>query len=269
VHVVKAPTSRVAHGFSLLELAIVLFVAALLLGSILVPLQTQVENRKVDETRRSLELAHDMLLGFAAANGYFPCPADASSKGQEAAGSNHASGACALWQGYLPAALLGFRPVDSDGYALDGWGLASNRIRYAISNHTVAGVSQPFTRLNGLRSLPISSLGNPALFHICQSGNGVTATDCGSALTLASNAVAVVWSVGANAATGGTSVHEAQNPNPNGGTPDYVFVTRTPSTVPGTEFDDVVTWIPATALISRLVQTGQFTPAAQTAMSPP
>ena len=77
----------------------------------------------------------------------------------------------------LPAALLGFRPVDSDGYALDGWGLASNRIRYAISNHTVPGVSQPFTRLNGLRSLPISSLGNPALFHICQSGNGVTATD--------------------------------------------------------------------------------------------
>ena len=253
----------------MLELAIVLFVMALLLGSILVPLQTQVENRKIDETRRALEIAQDMLLGYAAANGYFPCPADASSGGLEAPGSNHATGTCAVWQGYLPAALLGFKPTDAQGYALDGWAVASNRIRYAIASHTLAGVAHPFTRVNGFRSVPISSFGNPVLFHICQSGNGVTATDCGSALTLASNAVAVVWSVGANGTTGGVSVHEAQNPNPNGGTADNVFVTRTASTVPGHEFDDIVTWIPATALISRLVQVGQFTPAAQTPISPP
>ena len=88
-------------------------------------------------------------------------------------------------------------------------------------------------------------------------------------MTLASNAVAVVWSVGANGATGGTSVHEAQNPNPNGGSADVVFVTRTPSNVTGNEFDDIVSWIPATALLSRIVLAGQFTPAAQTSLSPP
>jgi prepilin-type N-terminal cleavage/methylation domain-containing protein len=257
------------QGFTILELAIVLFVVALLLGSLLVPLQSQIENRKTDETRRSLELAHDMLLGFAAANGYFPCPADASSSGREAPGSNHATGTCPVWQGYLPAALLGFKPTDAQGFALDGWALASNRIRYAIASHTLAGVMYPFTRVNGFRSIPVSSFGNPALFHVCQSGNGVTASDCGSAVTLASNAVAVVWSVGANGATGGTGVHESQNPNPNGGTADNVFVTRAPSNVAGNEFDDIVTWIPATALINRLVQVGQFTPAAQTAISPP
>lgn len=260
---------RQQRGFSIVELAVVLFVVALLLGSMLVPLRSQVESRKIDETRRSLELAREMLMGFAAANGYFPCPADASSSGREAPGSNHATGACPVWQGYLPAALLGFTPADAQGFALDAWGLTPNRIRYAIASHTLAGVTHPFTRANGFRSIPVGSFGNPALFHVCQSGNGVTSADCGSAVTLASNAVAVVWSVGANGPTGGTSVHEAQNPNPNGGSTDNVFVTRTVSNAAGNEFDDIVTWIPTTVLISRLVQVGQFTPAAQTAISPP
>ena len=33
-----------------------------------------------------------------------------------------------------------------------------------------------------------------------------------------------------NGATGGTSAHEAQNPNPNGGSADSVFVSRGPPT---------------------------------------
>jgi hypothetical protein len=33
---------------------------------------------------------------------------------------------------------------------------------------------------------------------VCQSGNGVTAADCGTAVALASNAVSVVLSVGSN-----------------------------------------------------------------------
>ena len=34
--------------------------------------------------RRLLDLAQEMLLGYAAANGYFPCPADAASQGRGA-----------------------------------------------------------------------------------------------------------------------------------------------------------------------------------------
>jgi type II secretory pathway pseudopilin PulG len=259
---------RHCRGFTLLEQAIALSVVALLLGSILVPLQTQIENRKIDETRRMIDLAQEMLLGFASANGYFPCPADAASNGNESSGTNHVTGSCPAFHGYLPAALLGFKPADAQGFALDAWAASSNRIRYAVSSRTIAGVPNALTRINGLRSIPLNSLGNTPLFHVCQSGHGVAAADCGSAVTLASNAVAIVWSVGSNGATGGTSVHEAQNPNPNGGTADAVFVTRTPSNVPGHEFDDIVGWISATTLLSRLVLAGQFTPAAQSALSP-
>jgi type II secretory pathway pseudopilin PulG len=262
--------NRYTHerGFTILEQAVSLSVIALVLGSIMVPLQTQVENRKVDETRRALDLAQEMLAGYAVANGYFPCPADAASKGQEAQGANHATGSCPTYHGFLPAALLGFKPTDAEGYAMDAWESRFNRVRYAVSDRTVGGVSNAFTRANGMRSVPLASLGASAFFHICQSGDGASAIDCGTAVTLASNAVAVVWSVGPNAMSGGTSVHEAQNPNPNGGSADRVFVSRTPSTVQGHEFDDIVTWIPMTALLNRLVVAGQFTPAAQTSASP-
>lgn len=257
------------RGFTILEHAVSLSVIALVLGSVLVPLQTQLESRKLDETRRMLDVAQEMLMGYVAANGYFPCPADASSNGQEPAATNHATGACAVNHGYLPAAVLGFKPADAQGYALDAWETGANRLRYAVSSHTVGGVTNVFTRVNGMRSVSLASLGATPLFHICQSGDGPTAADCGPAVTLASNAAVVVWSVGPNAATGGASVHEAQNPNPNGGSADRIFVSRGHSSVTGHEFDDIVTWIPATTLLSRLMLAGQFTPASQSTASPP
>jgi type II secretory pathway pseudopilin PulG len=274
VHFMTAPMLRrhllqqAQSGFTILEHAVSLSIIALLLGSIMVPLQTQIENRKVDETKRMLDVAQEMLVGFAAANGFFPCPATASSNGQEPLGSDHTTGSCPVWHGFLPAAVLGFRPTDAQGFALDAWDRPENRIRYAVSASAVGGIPQALTRVNGMRSAPLASFGAAPFLHICQSGNGVTADGCGSAVTLASNATIVVWSVGANAANGGKSVHEAQNPNPNGGSADRIFVSRGPSNVSGYEFDDLLTWLPATALLSRLVAMGQLTPAAQNAASP-
>ena len=253
-------TPKQARGFTLMEQAVSLTVIALLLGSLTVPLQTQIENRKIDETRRMLEHAQEMLLAHALANGRFPCPATATSNGREPPGTDPATGACPEWYGFLPAALLGLRPTDASGYALDAWEAPANRIRYAVAPFAIAGVPQALTRVNGMRGLPLASLASTPLFHVCQSGSGATANDCGSAVVLSSNAAVVVWSVGPNAASGGTSVHEAQNPNPNGGNADRVFVSRGPSTADGHEFDDIVAWIPATALIARLISAGQFTP---------
>ena len=63
------------RGFTLIEIAVTLFIVTLLIGSILVPLQTQVEIRKIEETQRLLEQAREALLGYAASRGYLPCPA--------------------------------------------------------------------------------------------------------------------------------------------------------------------------------------------------
>jgi hypothetical protein len=226
------------------------------------PLQTQIESRKLEATEQRLHQARESLLGYVAAHGYFPCPADHASNGHEPAGADHASGSCPTYYGFLPAAELGLTTSDSEGYAVDGWSRPENRIRYAVSNQALASAnnSNALTRSNGMRTAGIAYLSDPALslFHVCASGNGVTAVACGAAPTLVSTAPVVVWSVGPNAATGGMSRDEAQNPNPNGGSADRVFVSRVRSTVSGNEYDDIVTWIPMPTVIARMVAAGHL-----------
>lgn len=249
-------------GFTLIELAVALFVLMLLLGSIVVPLTTQVEQRKVSDSRKALDDARDALLGFAAANGRLPCPASATSNGAEsfASGGSAANGNCSnFFDGFLPAAALGLTPTDSQGYALDGWGLAQNRIRYAVATQTVNGISNALTRSGGMSAAGLTNLASAQFLYVCSSGVGVNAgTNCGTAVALSSNAVAVIYSVGANAATGGTSAHEAENPNPNGGSADRIFVSRDRGDAAGSEFDDLVTWIGTSPLFNRLIAAGQL-----------
>lgn len=251
---------RSSRGFTLIEIALVLFIIGLVIGAITIPLATRLESARIEDTTRSLDLAQEKLLSYAAKHGYFPCPASATSNGQEPpATTNHTTGACDPWQGFLPAAALGWTPVDAQGYALDAWG---NRIRYAVSNATIDTVTNPFTRVNGLANAGIGPVGAASLFRICGSGSGVTATDCGTAPTLASNAAVVVWSSGPNAATGGTNVHESQNPNPNSVVlPNNVFVSRGRSSG-GTDpdFDDIVRWIPGPIVAGKLQVAGMMTP---------
>lgn len=246
-------------GFSLIELLVVLAVMGVLIGAIIRPLVSQLENRIFAETQRVLEESREVLLGYVVANGYFPCPADTASNGREAAGTDHNTGACPTWYGFLPAATLGMTSVDAQGYAVDGGRQIHNRIRYAVSNQTIVGITNPLTRRFGIRRVGVASLDAEDLLFVCASGDGVNAgVDCGTATTLTSRAAAIIWSVGGNAATGGTSIHEAQNPSPNGGSADRIFVSRSPSVAAGAEFDDLVSWIPVTIVVNRLLASGQL-----------
>lgn len=252
-----------ARGFTILELAVALLLLGLLFGTIVVPLQHQVENRKIEETAIILDKAREALLGFAAANGHFPCPADGSGTGSEPVGTDHATGTCSVQHGFLPGAALGLQYSDAQGYAVDAWGGAANRIRYAVTAQAVglAANTNAFTRVNGIRTAGIAALADPALslFHVCGSASGVSAgVSCGTALTLVSTAPVVVWSAGANAQTGGTSPDEAQNPNPRGGSADRIFVSRVRGDVAGSEYDDMVVWIAMPVLIARMVAAGQL-----------
>jgi type II secretory pathway pseudopilin PulG len=262
--------ARRAGGFTLIELAFAIVVIALLLGSLIVPLQTQVENRKIEETRRILEQAREALLAYASAYGYFPCPASATSNGVEA-GANHATGACSLttlgtnvFIGFLPAVTLGLSPTDAQGYLLDGWGLSpQNRVRYAIFRDGAS--TSLFVRVGGMRSAGMAAIAGMSLLHVCASSIGVNgSTNCGTAQTLTSNAPVVIWSVGSNQhpspGINPPNADEAQNPNPNGGSNDRIFVSRARSGAgaPGGSFDDIVVWIAPTILFSRLIAAGQL-----------
>src|SRR5258705_4018498 len=126
-------SKRHESGFTLIELAVAVFVIALLLGSIVVPLATQVEQRQITETQKTMEEIRDALLGFAATNGYLPCP-----DLQAGAGANDgtedfdaATGLCTTITGSSPNQLAaGNLPWATLGLGnQEVWG---NRFRYTV-----------------------------------------------------------------------------------------------------------------------------------------
>jgi prepilin-type N-terminal cleavage/methylation domain-containing protein len=259
-------------GFTLIEVALAIFIMALLLTGVVLPLRTQLEVRMVDETQRLLEEAKEALLGYAAMYGHFPCPASATSNGFEAAGTLHEAddtlgervcpGGPAGYIGFLPAAELGITTVDAQGYAIDGWGQPENRIRYAVSDVTIGGVGgvvDGLTSEGGIQGAGIDDLNSTQYLHVCRSSGVVgfvAGVTCGpSTNVLTTQAAVVIWSVGANARTGGAG-DEAENPNPNGGTVDKTFVSRPRSPGAATAFDDMLVWIPLPLIVNRLVAVG-------------
>ena len=63
------------QGFSLVELAVVLVIVALLSSGLMLGLSAQRDSAANQEVQRQLDTAREVLLGFAMANGRLPCPA--------------------------------------------------------------------------------------------------------------------------------------------------------------------------------------------------
>jgi prepilin-type N-terminal cleavage/methylation domain-containing protein len=251
-----APTF-VAKGFTLVELAIVMFVVALLLGGMLLPLAGQQDIRNYGDTQKILTEARDALLGFAMANDRLPCPATTPNGTESPVGGSTALIPCTNpHNGFLPAATLGLSPVDAQGYRLDGWGgEPSNRVRYAVSTAN----SNAFTTQNGMKTTGMTTLA-PDL-QICSTGTGMTnpgnpaTAACAANTSLATDAVAVIYSVGKNGGTAGTGAEENHNPNPRSTlAADRAFVNAAQSTA----FDDQLLWLSKSTLFNRMVAAGRL-----------
>lgn len=237
-----------SRGFTLIEIAVAMFIIVLLLGSILVPLTTQVEQRQLSDTQKHLEEIKEALVGFVVANGRLPCPAS-SSAGEE---SPPGGGACTNnYNGFVPAVTLGLATVDGQGFAVDPWG---NRIRYAVTNAN----GNAFTTANGMNSTGLAALAPNLL--VCSTATGISATSCDTGKALTTGVPAVIYSTGKNGGYGGADLDEAANPNPNSANNDRVFVyhTPTPSTATNGEFDDIVTWLSKYTLYNRMVTAGKL-----------
>ena len=252
-----------SRGFTLLELSVVVLVITLLLGGLLVPLATQVDQRHVAETKARLKQIDEALIGYAIANGRFPCPASTTSEGLEDPTSG--IGVCTHpFDGFVPGKTLGLSNLDEKGYVVDAWGLQQNRIRYAITDAGFGSVTNAFTVVGGMRAAGIPSLGTapPTYLYVCASSTGITSSACsGIASTLPDpnalsrgDAVYVLFSLGKNAATGGgTSPDELANLDG-----DRVFVSKTDSAQAGVEFDDLMLWQSRYGVIGRLTAAAQL-----------
>lgn len=245
-----------AGGFSLLELAIVLAVAAMLAAALAIPFATQLQLRRSDEARRQLDEARDALLGFAAAHGRLPCPATLASRGQEAfaAYGDPGNGRCADFHaGYLPAAALGLAPLDAAGLMRDPWQGEANRLRYAVHSGSIGGVAHALTRANGMQQASLTALGEASHYlFVCTTGAAAGPTGCGPAANqLTRRAAFVLISLGVNASRPGPpGGDEARNLDG-----DAAFVSRDAHEG---EFDDHLTWGSIHMVIHRMVSAGRL-----------
>ncbi|HYL91268.1 MAG TPA: prepilin-type N-terminal cleavage/methylation domain-containing protein [Burkholderiales bacterium] len=284
------------RGFTLVEVAVVVTIVAFLLVSLMFTFSAQVDQRNIDETRRRLEQARELVLSFAIVNGRLPCPARwtssvSNSGGLEsfcpAAATSSTStcvgtetttvqthGTCSnFYDGYLPAASIGYTPSDQSGYALDAWG---NRIRYAVArtNTNCSGTTIPpsytpmFTSKSLLQQYGVTC--QPDGLLVCKTfsdtGLGpVTGTSCGGvANQVMSQSLlgAIIFSTGKNGTTsGGTGNDESVNVKTNATltpqiNPIFIFHPPTPSTATNGEFDDQFTWITIGELYGKLIAAG-------------
>ena len=246
-----APLKSRLHGFTLVEIAVVLLIVALLLGGLVPTLSGQIEQRRARETSKQLDEIKEALIGYAIINGRLPCPASSTSNGVE---DPVGGGNCIhFYDGYVPAATLGLSGADSSGFAVDSWG---NRIRYAVTSWTSTSpaVSNVFTTSSGMSMVGISNL-SPNLL-VCSTATGIGSSSCASGTSLTSNGVpTIIFSTGKNGASGGTGIDEAANLDGN-----RTFVSHTP-TLSGAlngEFDDIVIWLSPNVLINRMVAARQL-----------
>lgn len=265
-------------GFSLVELAVVMAIVALVLGGAMFTLSAQVETRNFNEAQLRIEQAKELLLAYAVVNKRLPCPAryvsDAdNSQGQESFCSAEKPAACGTptttfqthsrcsestggagtYSGFLPGRAIGFQPVDTAGYALDPWG---NRIRYAV-DAAEQGVSPNvfrFTRAHTAGGAAWSLLYTPTELLVCSSAaSSSTACDPNASIVNVNTVAAIVFSTGKNGPSGGTGTNESRNLDGNA-----LFVSRPPDPSGATngEFDDQMVWIPANLLYSRMIAAG-------------
>jgi prepilin-type N-terminal cleavage/methylation domain-containing protein len=272
--------ARRHRGFTLIELAMVLFISALLMGSLMYTLSAQTEQRARTETLRSLDEAKELLLTFAIVNGRLPCPASTTSNGAEADSPAGSRNCTSYYNGFLPARAIGFQLQDASGYAVDAWG---NRIRYAVSqvaplnsqtprvcrpvNPTTAPATPHFTHKDNLKTNGIDCAPNDLV--VCANSSGITTSppSCNTAIPVTNQNVvaAVIWSQGKNFAfsaysgvTGQAGDDERVNNKTSANSNHPVFIAHPPApgTAPGGEFDDLMIWIPAGQLYGRLVAAG-------------
>lgn len=240
-------------GFTLIEMAMVLLIVALLLGGGLTVLSAQIEQQKFKDTQKSLEDAKEALIGYAASHTattptnrpYLPCPDKTAAGGagvppnlpNDGLEDRTGAGGCVVAEGNLPWVDLGL-------VGTDGWG---NRLRYRVTpafSDRVAGMQ--------LTSVGTLNVNDAQAVAVAQ----------------AINVPAVILSHGPNTwgATSGAGAVIAQPPAANvneinnANAADNTFISNPPVQAGGVggEFDDIVVWLPPSLLFTRMLQAGKW-----------
>jgi len=236
------PTS----GFTLVEMAIVLAIVALLLGGLLPVISAQVEQQRRNETRKQMEEIKEALIGYAMINGTLPCPTIEN----DPASANYgiAQAACpsdVAADGYLPWRTLGVAETDA-------WGSKRSDISSPWTGYWRYRVDRKFA-VSFTLGTGFTSCSGPLLDCLTiRDNNGVALT------TTSERPVAIVFSTGPNVTADGRNAKTDYEAT------DGIYQSDVPraddqSTIGiNEEFDDIMIWISRPQLFNRMVTAGKL-----------
>jgi prepilin-type N-terminal cleavage/methylation domain-containing protein len=240
--------NKLRNGFTLIEMALVLMIAGLLLGGLLAPLSAQMEQRRISETEESLEKIKEALMGYAVMNGQLPCPANpglASGLGNAGVARPPPCNA-ANSAGVLPWATLGVSETDA-------WG---NRYTYRVTDYFTDSLGA--TNGGGCTPNPAPT---QATFALCSSGTLDVLSAATGGSRIAINTAAIIISHGRNGAGAYTrqglqlpassNTDELENSD---GAADTHYVSHTPTP----NYDDLLSWVSTPILLNRMVTAGKL-----------
>lgn len=254
-----------AGGFTLTELAVVLAVIALLVGSLLVPLSAQIDIRNRADTRAAMAEIREALLGFVAASGRLPCPATAtlvSGAGNAGRELDLVNGRCtdvngaATEVGVLPWVTLGVKETDA-------WG---RRYSYRVTQQFASSVSPATPPAFGWLAPCTAAVPLNTAFVLCSKGTLKVRAVAGANSVIADELPVVIVSHGKNGngaftpqgaqLPAGADADEQDNQLTNSGMnmANVDFVSRTPTAT----FDDEVVWISRLLIFNRLITIGKL-----------
>lgn len=226
----RRPVAGRNAGFTLAELAVVLIIIALLLGSMLAPVGAQLEERNRRRTLDQLEAIEQALIGFAIIHRRLPCPSLEADPASPAYGLESPPPCDDSVEGRLPWRELGLAPTDA-------WGSPRHDAATPWSGHWRYRADRAFTR----KDLPIDAdtLPDSNLQIYDHDSRAITTTS-------ASRAVAVIYSTGRNLQPDGRNAsYAAHHPAYQAGEPTA-------------DYDDLLVWIGQPLLIARLAQAGRL-----------
>lgn len=216
------PAPTFMRGFTLTEMAVVLVIVALLIGGMLLPMSAQQDIRQAAETRKLLADVSEALYGFAYSHTVGDGKPYLPCPDTDGNGTENRTGStCTNQEGTLPWADLGLGRQDA-------WG---NPLRYRVA-------SVFSNNANGFTLLSAGDL------RICESSACAT--------PLASAQPAVILSLGKNGLAVPTHADELENTD---GDSDFVDHVQSGG---NTGYDDLVTWLPTSILIHRMVTAGRL-----------
>ncbi len=222
------PHLRRPHGFTLVELAIVLVIVALLTGGMLLSISAQNDTRNVTDARRQLGEIKDALLGFAAVNGRFPCPDTETDPASPGYGIEDTAASACSNEGYLPWKTLGT-------YEFDPWGSHRTQSTDPAMGRWRYRVDSAFAPPGGTISLTTTT--TDGLSVVDRSGLALTNS------AAADRPVAIIFSRGPDGVDNGKNADA---------TP-----AEFQADTPGQGFDDQLIWISRPILFNRLIAAGR------------